>query len=132
MRKIYCSRCGKEKEKKYRFKGSYCKKCAVERVRDYEQENPEKYINSILKCRYGIDCKEYEDLVKKQKGKCAICKKEYLKKLYIDHNHSTNKVRGLLCPSCNMTLGLVYEDIGILKNMISYLEKNNSRQNENF
>ena len=41
-----------------------------------------------------------------------------------DHNHTTGKVRALLCRSCNTSLGLLREDSKILYNMISYINDN--------
>lgn len=69
MREKFCSRCGKEKEEKYRHQGSYCKTCAVERVREYEKNNPEKV--KALQEKYRI---------KKQTQKCKICKCTFLRK----------------------------------------------------
>ena len=43
---------------------------------------------------------------------------------HIDHNHETNKVRGLLCPSCNKGLGHAYDSIEILESWIKYLKEN--------
>ena len=51
--------------------------------------------------------------------KCTQCLKET--KLFIDHNHNTNIVRGLLCTKCNTGLGLFCENIAILNNSISYI-----------
>lgn len=73
-----------------------------------------------LKSRYGITPEDYEKMFKKQKGKCAICgiKKD---KLDIDHCHTTKKVRGLLCGSCNRALGLLKDNTEFLNNAIKYL-----------
>jgi len=60
-----------------------------------------------------------------QEGKCFICKthqSNLKKKLAVDHDHKTGKIRKLLCCKCNRTLGYLYEDIDTLKNMIKYLE----------
>lgn len=75
---------------------------------------------SRLKRRYGITLEDYEKMFKEQKGKCAICgiKKD---KLDIDHCHRTNKVRGLLCGSCNRALGLLKDNTEFLNNAIRYL-----------
>ena len=54
--------------------------------------------------------------------RCAICndKKD---KLVIDHNHRTNKIRGLLCGNCNSAIGFMKENIQTLNNAINYLTK---------
>lgn len=43
-------------------------------------------------------------------------------KLYVDHNHSNGKVRGLLCMNCNSALGHFKESLTILENAVNYLK----------
>lgn len=64
----------------------------------------------------------YDSMYEQQSGKCYICGKHETK-LHIDHNHLTGKIRQLLCKECNMALGLMQENVGSLRNMIEYLEK---------
>lgn len=67
----------------------------------------------------------YEYLLNYQNKCCAICKKtigEVGKKLFIDHCHTTGKIRGLLCHNCNIGVGGFKDDIGILKSAIEYIE----------
>lgn len=79
---------------------------------------------------YKIGTEEYKIILKAQNNKCAICGKEPTRKnkdgglyrLHIDHNHLNGKVRGLLCSNCNTALGLLGEDIKILKKAIDYLK----------
>lgn len=52
--------------------------------------------------QYGLSNEEYEDLLAKQNGVCAICQK--VSKLYVDHDHITDAVRGLVCVHCNNKL----------------------------
>ena len=61
-----------------------------------------------------------------QDGRCAICERdvcEIPRGLYIDHDHKTGKVRGLLCDRCNMSLGGFKDNVIILQNAINYLIK---------
>ena len=54
--------------------------------------------------KQGIDMtvKKYANLLKKQKGVCAICGKPPKGlKLAVDHDHKTGRIRGLLCAYCN-------------------------------
>ena len=75
---------------------------------------------------YGISIEEYDRMFQRQKGKCAICKAEQGNKiLCIDHDHSTGKVRQLLCSECNLVLGKVKDSIPTLKQMITYIRKHN-------
>lgn len=71
--------------------------------------------------RYGIQADEYELLKKNQNGHCGICKKKT--KLYVDHDHETNEIRGLLCSKCNLGLGHFSDDCDTLESAIDYLKK---------
>lgn len=62
---------------------------------------------------------QYDAMLKKQRGKCLICEKK--EKLVVDHDHETKKIRGLLCHSCNLTLGKISDNINILCSAIQYL-----------
>ncbi len=55
--------------------------------------------------QYGTTSKRIEELGKLQKWRCSICKIDISNKPYVDHNHNTGKVRGLLCMRCNLALG---------------------------
>ena len=64
-----------------------------------------------------------------QDYKCAICRGEgfnmnsHIKSsLNVDHCHDSGVVRGLLCHNCNRALGLLQDDVGILKTAIKYIE----------
>ena len=46
-----------------------------------------------------------------------------IKSLSVDHCHTTGKVRGLLCQSCNTGIGLLKEDTKLFMAAIEYLEK---------
>jgi len=83
---------------------------------------------SLIRKRYNISLEDLSNLLDSQKGCCVICKKSLIfpdstRSYHIDHNHSTGKVRGLLCPNCNVSLGNAYEDVTILRSMIEYLEQ---------
>lgn len=73
---------------------------------------------------------DYDRLFSLQKGKCAICMQPQNssrnKALAVDHDHTTGKVRGLLCDTCNRALGLFKDDIFILSMSIEYLKRNNN------
>jgi hypothetical protein len=44
-------------------------------------------------------------------------------RMVVDHCHSTNKVRGILCDLCNTALGKFHDDVNLLSNAIGYLNK---------
>lgn len=52
---------------------------------------------------------------------CQICGSTD-KRLVIDHDHLTNKIRGRICEKCNVVIGFVDENIQILYNIISYIQ----------
>lgn len=59
-----------------------------------------------LKQRYKLDEESYKILLVSQNNSCKICKVQS-ENLYVDHCHTTGKVRGLLCPKCNTFVGYV-------------------------
>ena len=74
--------------------------------------------------KYGITLKQYNEILTKQNGVCLLCgnKTAYKNKgrnLFVDHDHETGKIRGLLCSRCNTVIGQI-ELIGI-KKIIGYL-----------
>jgi hypothetical protein len=69
---------------------------------------------------YGLSKTEYDNLLKNQDGKCAICGKLSLRSLDVDHCHKTGKVRGLLCNPCNVRLAIL-ENSGFVDRAKLYL-----------
>lgn len=80
----------------------------------------------VFKSRYGISIEEKKELLLKQNNKCLLCSKELilLGKSHLDHDHQTGKIRGVLCYSCNLGLGMFKDDIKILKKAVRYLKNN--------
>lgn len=68
---------------------------------------------------YGITTAEREQMEQEQCGRCSIC--EQLGKLFIDHDHGTGQVRGLLCPGCNAGLGQFDERAEFMLSAVEYL-----------
>lgn len=74
---------------------------------------------------YGLTPEDYDKLLASQNGVCAICgAKEALNgyKLYVDHDHATGKVRGLLCHHCNIALGALRDNPTLLRKAAKYIE----------
>ena len=71
------------------------------RKRTYTPENKRKW---QIKTRYGMTVAQVDAMHEAQSGSCAVCKNP-LRKFHIDHDHSTGKVRGLLCHRCNVMIG---------------------------
>jgi hypothetical protein len=80
-----------------------------------------------LKSKYGLTVEAYDVMLAKQNGVCAICGSKNPrgpgKRLHIDHDHATGKVRGLLCHPCNRALGLVRDSPALLRKAATYLEE---------
>lgn len=91
---------------------------AYNRAYYYSHLDQEK--NKRLKNRYGITLMQYNKMFEDQSGRCAICVDE-VKKLYVDHNHWTGKVRGLLCMNCNCLVGQYERKPDIAENLEAYV-----------
>jgi hypothetical protein len=106
----------------------YCKSCAREfAIANHRKQDPERkrkdHRRVHLKALYGITPEQVAELEKQQNGLCAICQKQ--KPLVVDHNHETNKVRGLLCVTCNFALGGFCESVPFLAAAAVYLMEHN-------
>src|SRR5262245_51094954 len=100
------------------------KEVIKERVRAYRHArkcNNDPRLRSFELKRYGITPAEYDALLEKQGGLCAICRKRSKQRLCVDHCHLTGTVRGLLCTSCNLGLGSLKDDQASLVAALAYL-----------
>lgn len=75
--------------------------------------------------RYGMSREQYTKLNESQNGKCAICGTEPVdgEFLHVDHDHETNKIRGLVCNLCNRGIGMLRDDPAILEAAARYLRR---------
>lgn len=129
-----CKKCNTEqpldrfvKVKKCRFGRSYrCKKCDYRHNRRFCNGPAQR--NYHIRTKYGIEPDVYDSLFASQGGVCAICKSSSpgqirAKHLYIDHDHATGSIRGLLCHPCNAGLGKFRDNPSSLLAAIAYLER---------
>lgn len=149
MNKV-CKKCGVEKSRDEFYKEkrvkdglqARCIECCKADARAVFQTNPEPYRQRareaydyaerrerMLLEKYGITPDDYAKLFEQQKGCCAICGSQesghnVTQHLLVDHDHITNKVRGLLCSSCNLLLGKAHDSIKLLLGAIFYLKNN--------
>ena len=95
----------------------------LERQRSYRGTPAKKLSNrkSHLKRKYGITIEEFDALLAAQGGGCAICGNPDADN--VDHDHVTGKVRGILCFTCNVAIGLVSEDEERLVGALHYLAR---------
>ena len=91
---------------------------------DHRQENREKYKEKNLLRLYGIDRNGLDKMWNQQSGRCACCNTELTKQAWaIDHDHNTGQVRGLLCNSCNLGLGMFSDSVIVFLKAARYLLK---------
>ncbi len=137
-------------ERKHRSKGlcSVCYPASVyaadpdkarANAKRYRDQNPEKSRACVaawrkahpgwkraqnLRANFGITVAEYNALLVKQGGVCAICGETCGtgKMLAVDHCHKSGKIRGLLCFDCNSGIGKLKDDVEMLHRAISYLQ----------
>ena len=114
-----------------------CKECRTVLHKNRKRKDPSIYERVEWPCKlkrlYGITVEQYDDILAKQDGKCAICGSESLysrsykstarAKLSVDHCHATGKIRGLLCTRCNRALGLIGDNIETALRMSEYLKR---------
>ncbi len=143
-----CTKCGQEKPETEFYKSANkaglrpdCKVCCRQHAAEWSKRNPErkratnravalKHAERIreanLQRRFGLSLEEYNALLTKQGGACAICGDKIgdraRKRLFVDHNHETGTVRGLLCSQCNNGIGLLRDSPTLLRQAAVYLE----------
>jgi len=130
--------------------GRVCTLCKVfKHSDDYEREKDKRCIGGVamrsickpcdeprkrkadLKRHYNMTPQQYDDLNTKQNGMCAICgatdcnNSRANSRLFIDHDHTTGAIRGLLCSNCNHALGHFRDNVEILSKAIAYLYLHN-------
>lgn len=102
-----------------------CIECHSLKAKVYRKRYPESDRKRILKRDYGIDLNQYNKLFQAQKGLCLGCYKhqtQFTEHLAVDHDHQTGKIRGLLCRTCNLTLGTAHDNVVILRRLADYIE----------
>lgn len=116
---------------------SICKSCFMDKNMDIyynkggkERQKARSFKNNLK--RYGITPDDYYKLLNQQKGLCFICSTNTVNRtqvsynLFVDHDHKTGKVRGLLCHHCNAGLGHFKDNTALLSKAIEYLDANRS------
>jgi len=118
-------------QKKLYYKNNRTKVMSHEK--EYYEKNKEKISAYKRSHEYGMTAEEYDNLFELQGRVCAICgepetakhQSGNIKRLCVDHDHETGKIRGLLCHRCNLGIGMLKDSPRILSSAIAYLEKFN-------
>ncbi len=127
----WCKGCCLESQRRYRkkYRATY-----LEHGRNYRQRNREKIRQqqrfSRIKRKYGLSETQYLALYRSQNSCCPIClisleicacgsNNEHT--AFVDHDHITGRIRGLLCYRCNRALGGFKDRISFLERAIKYL-----------
>lgn len=139
-----CRRCGLQKDKEFfcaaptKRNGlhTYCKACARELKKEWHKNNPEVARASSraahLKIYFGLTVVEYDEMLEAQNGGCKICKEQIKDRRHsVDHDHSCcpgakscgKCIRGLLCGSCNISIGRMRDSPELLRAAADYLEE---------
>lgn len=132
------------------FEGAYrdCTQCKAHlQLNDdnfYRQVNREYFQSACKSCAKarskqrntriatGVTQDQYEQMLAEQNHQCAICGRLHAEsspekwkraKLAVDHCHGSGVVRGLLCHQCNVALGLMQDNPGLLRAAAEYLER---------
>lgn len=95
-----------------------CKPCMSTSTRKYN-----------LPAKYGITAAQFAEKLLAQGGKCACCgisfnmEGKHSERACVDHNHTTNEVRDLLCGRCNLAAGNVSDSSLRAERLAAYLKK---------
>lgn len=104
-----------------------CKRCHLDRTSRNAKKSPERRAELQWKYRgvEGFSWEQYEQMMQEQDSVCAICDRSCGsgRRLAVDHNHGTGKVRGLLCQSCNQTVGKLENGTIPLGRLVTYLKE---------
>lgn len=94
---------------------------SIKRVQQWASDNAERHRLINRAAIYGLTADDLIDMLEYQQGNCAICGDFGGLELEIDHDHITERVRGLLCGTCNKLLANAHDMPHILEAAIAYL-----------
>jgi hypothetical protein len=67
-------------------------------------------------------------MCERQNNRCLICADEFSETVHtqmacVDHDHSTEEIRGILCRACNVALGYFKDDPAVIMQAAKYLKE---------
>lgn len=111
-----------------------CKTCWNAQSTDHYNVNKDDWRSTYYKRKYNISLIDYEDMLVKQNGVCAVCggveTNSRLNHFCVDHNHDTGEVRALLCSQCNLLLGKFENNLDLFDKFIEYLSIYSRKEND--
>ena len=114
----------RDKRKKYYYEN---REDEIQKRGEFRKNNLDMHRGHKYRQLYGITLEQFEEMRTLQNCSCAICGKHESqnknKKLFVDHDHDTGKVRELLCHGCNTGIGLLQDDVELLQKALDYLIK---------
>ncbi len=116
-----CKKCQFEMHEAWRLKNLGK---AAEHARKWRAKYPQRSKDLMIKKNYGLEAGTYDRMLALQNGKCAICETTRAGgkgAFHVDHDHSSGKVRGLLCHDCNTGLGKFKDRAALLHSAVKYL-----------
>jgi hypothetical protein len=99
---------------------AYCRTCKSERAKT--NWGLSASFARYLVRKYGITPGQYNEMLVRQEGRCAICRETPRHRLCVDHDHETGQVRALLCKVCNLAIGYLKDDPDLFRRAADYLE----------
>ena len=111
------------RRERYRSDPAFREQCkASSRGRDKDAKR-----DARLRSDFGISAEEYDAILARQRGGCAICGDTTGdgngRRLHVDHCHASGVVRGLLCAACNFGLGKFKDDPRLLRRAAQYVDR---------
>lgn len=102
-----------------------CRPCNSSMSSTYHAKNKDKAKNRWLLHKFNITLTQYTEILARQGGRCAVCHRTNPEQKYfpVDHKHSTGQVRGILCGTCNVGIGMFYDNPELLRQAAQYLEQ---------
>lgn len=112
----------------------YCKPCRTAKRREAYERLGGKDVPyaQLLKREYGMTLEQYNELLRRQAHRCAICRRPEPtkikktgepKRLAVDHDHVTGAIRGLLCSRCNILVWAMEDNHTTLSAIEAYIER---------
>ena|ERR1700693_4932804 len=95
--------------------------------KEYREKRKEYTKLRLIQIKYGLSPKEYKELFNQTNNECPVCNVIFYSNgngshACVDHNHTTGKIRGIICRNCNVALGNTKDNPKILRALIEYLK----------